>query len=79
MTTSGEDQGREPFFTPTYVTSHTWFLESLDRVERAIRSSDDLEQMLSAMLEATRSVFEDDRAFDSHPLDPDAVELDAPF
>ena len=73
------DQGREPFYSPTYVPSHTWFLESLDRVERAMRSSDDLEQMLSAMLEATRSVFEADRAFASHPLDPDAIELDAPY
>src|SRR5512137_148899 len=75
----GSARGREPFYTPTYVSNHTWFLESLDQVERAMRSSDDLEQMLSALLEATRSVFEADRAFASHPLDPDALELDAPY
>jgi two-component system, cell cycle sensor histidine kinase and response regulator CckA len=83
MATNGEgavlDQGREPFYLPTYVLDHTWFLESLDRVERAMRNSDDLEQMLSALLEATRAVFEADRAFASHPLDPDAIELDAPY
>jgi two-component system cell cycle sensor histidine kinase/response regulator CckA len=83
MTARGEGadlaQGGESFYLPTYACNHTWFLESLDRVERAMRSSDDLERMLSALLEATRSVFEADRAFASHPLDPDAVELDAPY
>jgi PAS domain S-box-containing protein len=83
MTANGEgvdlDRGGDPFYSPTYVSNHTWFLESLDRVERAMRSSDDLEQMLSALLEVTRSVFEADRAFASHPLDPDALELDAPY
>src|SRR5512136_2701585 len=72
-------QGGDCFYLPTYVCNHTWFLESLDRVERAMRSSDDLERMLSALLEATRFVFEADRAFASHPLDPDAVEMDAPY
>src|SRR5512147_1419796 len=76
---AGVDRDEDPFYSPTYETSHTWFLESLDRVERAMRSSDDLEQMLSALLEVTRSVFEADRAFASHPLDPEALELDAPY
>jgi len=44
-----------------------------------MRSSDELEEMLAALLEATRAVFEADRAFASHPLDPDARELDAPY
>jgi len=83
MSSSGEGrgppEGREPFYTPTYVPNHTWFLESLDRVERAMRISDDLERMLPVLLEATRSVFEADRAFASHPLAPDALELDAPY
>src|SRR6266850_4414399 len=53
--------------------AHLWFLESMDRVNRAIQGTNDLEQMMSDVLDAVLSVFECDRAWVSYPCDPDTA------
>jgi PAS domain S-box-containing protein len=55
--------------------SHLWFLESLDRVNQIIQGTNDLEQMMSAVLDEVRRIFRCDRALLSSPLDPGAAEL----
>src|SRR5262245_57277385 len=47
-----------------------WFLESMDRIYRAIQSTNDLEQMMSNVLEAVLSIFGCDRAWLVYPCDP---------
>jgi PAS domain S-box-containing protein len=49
-----------------------WFLESMDRVNRAIQGTSDLEQMMSDVLEAALAIFECDRAWLLYPCDPEA-------
>jgi len=49
-----------------------WMIESMDRVNRAIQGTSDLEQMMSDVLEATLSIFECDRAWLVYPCDPEA-------
>jgi PAS domain S-box-containing protein len=53
--------------------AHLWFLESMDRVNRAIQGTNDLEQMLSDVLDAVLSVFNCDRSWLVHPCDPAAA------
>ena len=53
--------------------AHLWFLESMDRVNRAIQGTNDLEQMMSDVLDVALSVFESDRAWLTYPCDPEAV------
>ena len=52
---------------------HVWFLESMDRVNRAIQGASDLDQMMGDVLEATLSTFNCDRVFLMHPCHPDAA------
>ena len=49
-----------------------WFVESMDRVNRAIQSTNDLEQMMSDVLDATVAILDCDRAWLVFPCDPDA-------
>src|SRR5882672_3220400 len=51
--------------------AHLHFLESLDRVNRAMQGSNDLEQMVSDVLDAMLSIFDCDRAGIAY-ADPDA-------
>jgi PAS domain S-box-containing protein len=53
--------------------SHVKFLESMDRVNRALQGSQDLRQMLSDVLEATLDIFACDRAWLVYPCDPEAA------
>src|SRR6266850_3112564 len=53
--------------------AHLWFLESMDRVNRAIQGTNDLEQMMSDVLEAVLTVLQGDRAWLVYPCDPEAV------
>jgi PAS domain S-box-containing protein len=55
------------------------FFESLDRVNRVIQASSDLEQMMGEALDEVRSVFDCDRAFLLHPCDPQAEALKIPM
>jgi len=53
--------------------AHLWFLESMDRVNRAIQGANDLEQMMSEVLDAALSIFDCDRAWLVYPCVPEAA------
>ena len=53
--------------------AHLWFLESMDRVNRVIQSTNDIEQMMHDALAVTRSIFDCDRVVLNYPCDPDAT------
>ncbi|MBK8900496.1 MAG: PAS domain S-box protein [Anaerolineaceae bacterium] len=52
---------------------HFWFLESLDKVNRAIQGTNDLEQMMINVLDTLLTIFGCDRAFLVYPCDPEAA------
>ena len=52
--------------------THVWFLESLDRVNRAIQGTNDLDRMMHAVLDVVLDIFSADRAWLAYPCDPDA-------
>jgi formate hydrogenlyase transcriptional activator len=49
-----------------------WFLESIDRVNRVMQGTHELEAMLSAVLNTVLEIFACDRAWLVYPCDPDA-------
>src|SRR5882724_7231840 len=51
---------------------HLWFLESMDRINRAMQGTNDPEQMMSDVLDAVLSSFACDRAWLVYPCDPEA-------
>jgi PAS domain S-box-containing protein len=51
--------------------AHLWFLESLDRINRAMQGTNDLERMMSDVLDAVLEVFACDRAWLIYPCDPE--------
>ena len=53
--------------------AHLWFLESMDRINRALQGTNDLERMMSDVLEAVLEVFACDRAWLVYPCDPQAA------
>ena len=55
------------------------FLLSMDRVNRAIQGTNDLEQMMSDVLDVVLSIFDCDRAFLMFPCDPEAPSWTAPM
>jgi len=55
------------------------FLESMDRVNRAIQRKEDLEQMMSDVLDEVLSIFDCDRAALVYPCDPEAQSWTAPM
>jgi len=52
--------------------AHVGFLEALDRVNRAIQGTNDLDQMMSDVLDVVLSTFDCDRAALVYPSDPDS-------
>ena len=52
--------------------AHVWFLESMDRINRAMQGTNDLERMMSDVLDAVLDIFASDRAWLLYPCDPDA-------
>jgi len=52
--------------------AHLWSLESMDRINRAMQGSSDLERMMSDVLDAVLEVFACDRAWLVYPCDPEA-------
>lgn len=59
--------------------SYMLFLESLDKVERSLRKSDDIEQMMSHVLDTALSIFDSDRAWLIYPCNPDALYWEVPM
>ena len=52
---------------------HLVFLESLDKVNRAIQGATTVEQMMSDVLDKVLEIFDCDRAFMLYPCDPEAA------
>ena len=52
--------------------AHLRFFESMDRINRAIQGTNDLEQMMSDVLDVVLAIFKCDRAFLLYPCDPEA-------
>ena len=50
--------------------AHVWFLESMDRINRAMQGTNDLERMMSDVLDAVLEIFACDRAWLLYPCDP---------
>ncbi|WP_280155037.1 PAS domain S-box protein [Piscinibacter sp. XHJ-5] len=50
-------------------SAHLWFLQSMDRISRAMQGTRDLEPMIRDVLETTIDVFSCDRAWLLHPCD----------
>ncbi len=59
--------------------AHLRYFESMDRVNRALQGMNDLEQMMSDVLDVVLSVFDCDRAFLLYPCDPDAPSWRVPM
>jgi PAS domain S-box-containing protein len=59
--------------------AHLRFLESMDRVNRAMVAAEDLEGMMGEVLDAVLGIFECDRAFLVYPCDPEAATWSAPM
>jgi PAS domain S-box-containing protein len=59
--------------------AHLWFLERMDQVNRAIQGTNDLEQMMSDVLEAVLSIFNCDRSWLVYPCDPEATSWKVPM
>ncbi len=55
------------------------FFESMDLINRAIRSGNDLEQVMSQVLDTVLGIFDCDRVFLMHPCDPEAASLRVPI
>ena len=52
--------------------SHLRFFQNMDRINRAMQGTKDLEQMMNDVLDAMLSIFDSDRAYLFYPCDPDA-------
>ena len=59
--------------------AHLWFLESMDQVNRAIQGTNDLEQMMSDVLDAVLAILNCDRAWLVYPCDPEAASWKVPM
>jgi PAS domain S-box-containing protein len=51
---------------------HLWFLESMDRINRAMQRTNEVEGMTRGVLEEALAIFDCDRAWLVYPCDPDA-------
>jgi diguanylate cyclase (GGDEF)-like protein/PAS domain S-box-containing protein len=58
---------------------HARFFEAMDRINRAIQGTEDLEQMMSDVLDVVLSVFDCDRASLVYPCDPEAASWRVPM
>jgi len=59
--------------------AHLRFLESMERVNRALQVTTNLEQMMSDVLDVVLSIFDCDRAFLLYPCDPEAPTWNVPM
>lgn len=59
--------------------NYLFFRESLDEIERNIRKSENLDQMMSDVLETVLSIFKSDRAWLLYPCDPNAPSWGVPM
>ncbi len=59
--------------------AYLWFLESMDRVNRAMQGINDIEQMTRDVLDVVLSIFDCDRAYLLYPCDPEAPSWSSPM
>lgn len=59
--------------------AHLHFLECMDRINQAIQGTNDLERMMSNVLEIMLSIFDCDRAWLVYPCDPEATSWKVPM
>jgi len=59
--------------------AHFRFLESMDRINRAIQGTNDLTQMMIAVLDEMLEIFACDRAWLVYPCDPEAATWQTPM
>ncbi len=59
--------------------AHLRFFEYMDQINRAMQGTNDLEQMMSDVLDLVLSILECDRAFMMYPCDPEAVTWRVPM
>ena len=59
--------------------AHLRFMESMDRIARAIQTADNVEQLMTDCLDLMLSLFDCDRAYLVYPMDPDAPTWTAPM
>jgi signal transduction histidine kinase len=55
-----------------------WFLENLDKIDRAIQRASDLDQMMGGVLDVVLAAFRSDRAWLVYPCDPEAFRTGDP-
>jgi PAS domain S-box-containing protein len=55
------------------------FVESMDQINRAIQGTNDLEKMMSDVLDAVLEIFDCDRAWLLYPCDPEAASWSVPM
>lgn len=58
---------------------HLRFMESMDKVNRAIQGTNDLKQMMSDVLDVVLSIFDCDRAWLAYPSDPETTSYNIPM
>jgi len=59
--------------------AHLWHFESMDRVNRAMQGTNDLEQVMKDVLDCLLSIFECDRAWLVYPCDPESPTWQVPM
>jgi PAS domain S-box-containing protein len=59
--------------------AHLRFMESMDRINRAIQKTNDLEQMMSDVLDVVLSIFDCERVYLMYPCDPQADSWTVPM
>ena len=55
------------------LRGHLRFFQNMDRINRAMQGTNDLEQMMADVLDAMLLIFDSDRAWLVYPCDPDAA------
>lgn len=58
---------------------HWYWLETMDRVHRAIQSAQSLEELLKKVLDCLMSIFDSDRAYLLYPADPQSDYWEVPM
>jgi signal transduction histidine kinase len=58
--------------------AQVWFLESLDRIDRAIQGTSDLDHMMGRVLDVVLATFKCDRAWLDYPCDPEVLHQGEP-
>ena len=62
-----------------HLAGQLWYFESMDRVNRVMQGTNDLEQMMSDVLDAVLAIFDCDRAWLVYPCDPEAATWRVPM